>query len=178
MKKNTFKPTIFQKTLNIYELGDTYTSGNADYRRIHKWYERTRKKISLFYQQKELRTDRKNIEDILCYLLVIFLKTYESVNLDKHAKATWNFTPFLSACFHNVLPPAETKTGKRYKKTITSDEVSFFLRFFKPDSEITQKLGYQLTKEQNEGIEHLIANTTLTPEDKFQKLMLLFYRKN
>ena len=177
MNKAPYKPTIFQKILNDFEMGNDYNAGTCDYWQVHKWYERTRKKIITYYNQSNLNVEDENYKCILSYFLAIYLDIDRKEN-HSNSKPFDRFSIFINGCFHNVLPPTETKTGKRYKKTITSDDMSFFLRFFKPDSEITQKLEYQLTNEQNEGIERLITDATLTPEDKFQELMLLFYRKN
>lgn len=168
---------MFQETLNIYELGSTYTSGEIDYRRVHKWYERLRKKVITFYQQNNLTAQCDNFKCILSYFLAVFLEIYETKTVSTNLLNS-DYSRFLSNCFHNSLQLSRTKTGKHYKLTINPNDMSVFLCLFKPDSEITQKLGYQLTKEQNDGIERLIENTTLTPEGKFQELMLLFYRKN
>ena len=158
-------------------MGNDYKSGAKKYWSVHKWYERQRKKIINYYKQHNLNVKQENYECILYYFLAIHLANdiKKSFSANESFK---KFSLFLSKCFRDMQPTTETKTGRHNAKTITSDEVSFFLRFFKPDSEITQKLRYQLTNEQNEGIERLITDTTLTPEDKFQELMLLFYRKN
>ena len=176
MKKPNFNPTNFRRILNVFELGDDYKSGKKKYWNVHKWYERQRMKIIDYYKQYNLNVEQENYECILYYFLAIHLvndikKTFS----DK--KAFRKFSLILSKCFRDMQPILETKTGRHNTKTITSDDMSFFLRFFKPDSEITQKLAYQLTNQQKEGVERLIADTTLTPEEKFQELMLLFYTR-
>lgn len=176
MNKPTYKPTIFRKILNDFEMGDNYNAGKCDYWQVHKWYERLRKKIIAYYNQNNFNVEDENYKVILSYFLAIYLEVDRKEKYSD-SKPFDRFSIFINGCFHNILPPTKTKTGKRYIKTITFDDMSFFLCFFKADSEITQKLGYQLTEEQNNGIERLIANTTLTPEEKFQELMLLFYTK-
>ena len=171
---------IFGNVLKNLDLKEEYKYSADEYFKTHRAYQRIRKQLATYLEHHNLKEFDFNNDIFLSYVVAInfyyFLEKFEKKNFKI------KFSTFIKNCLSIGIPlnPNTSTPPIRgtYKKHISQEEMGFFLSFLKPDSEITQKLGYQLTEEQNEGIERLIADATLTPEDKFQELMLLFYRKN
>lgn len=195
MKNNESKKTIrqrsnlFRQILQQLNVESQFTSKvNEDcsaYLGLHKAYQRIRPRLISYVKYHYCYNVDIDNDFFLSYIIAILIVYYS----DMYGKGLFvtkfpmEFPRFFKRCLNigmpitcnsNIHTPSKRGT---YKMTISKldKEMSFFLRIFKADSEITQKLGYQLTKEQNDGIERLIANTTLEPEEKFQELMSLFY---
>lgn len=190
-KKISKKTILFRNVLKAFNAESLFTQKSkanktnnicqSSYLSLHKGYQRIREALTQYLSYFNFNDIDPNTDCFLTYLLAILLLHHQ--NIIKWINENRTYPIFIKNCLTKNIPKAsisDTSSPRKrgtYKKHISQEEMSFFLCFFKADSEITQKLGYQLTEEQNNGIERLIANTTLTPEEKFQKLMLLFYTK-
>lgn len=147
----------------------------------------TRKEVMIsFFNTYEGNIICSNLQKFAAYLIGIeaiterdgSLFTYHPKELNSTDKrySPIVFSLFIKRCFVKLNSISSKSNPSTYKKTIPQQGMSFFLTFFKAESELAQALPTPVPTSQKEELENLILNENLAPEDRFLKLIELIMR--
>lgn len=178
-KKVPYQNYVFYQI--IQSINREYFPRLPDYARTYKWYQRFRTSFLNYLKTHSLSQDltTDNAKRFLCYILYVYLYTYDyslsesSISKKRFSKG---YSKFLNNCLKNCI--TQNAKGHIYKRTIISDDMSFFLSFFTNPNILIRKKEYILTDTQRTEIEIILQSTTNTSEIIFQKLVSLFFEKN
>jgi len=171
-------------------------SKNGYYECTYKWFQRFKNSLLQYLENHSLSQDlyTSGSKRFLFYVLSLYLYTYD---YDRHKDTLQNvfehgFPRFLNNCLKHSLPV--NSQGNIYKRTITENDMSFFLRSFTGNmvektakfktakskttkSKTAKSNDFFLSNDQKKAVMELTEHPANNPYTDFDKLILIFFDK-
>lgn len=138
---------IISSTIECYD--------DHNYQRIYRGYNRLLKKIVSYLDGK----DNEGVKQLKYYFAAIYIMDETAPN--------GIFSPLRVSCFLSHC----LKKNRKYNLTVPDSEMSFFLSFFLPDSELFNKIEMNLSDAQVCKLRQLNKDKKSSSEDRFKRLI-------
>lgn len=169
-KETNSQNITFLNILNTIS-GQNFKSNEHDYLIAMKAYNRRNRKIKTFLSEKHLQANAKKLQDLKLFLHAIYV--FQGTELMPHEKRVGEFKRTRPLTFQYFICRL-LKTESPQK--VSPRGTSFFLRFFKEDSELAQKVPSPVSSSQQPELQKLIADETAAPQERFLRLIELIMK--
>ena len=165
------KQKWFRKILNLFCSDPRILYDDPEYDRLYRNCNRILKKADTFLSGRNDVNEESIIvfKHFLAAIYIFYEKNTNGMVLSK------SLTPscFIKHCLHN--PITQSKGEKSYNTSVSNEELSFFLTFFRSDSYVSEMLPTPVHNDKQAKLEELIKNEKLDSRERFMALIDLIF---
>lgn len=164
----------FREILNLF-CSDPHISYDApEYERLYKNSNRIIKKMNMFLSDRN-DIESKSMVVFKHFIVAIYILCEKKIN---GMRLSQSLTPscFIKHCLHHSS--MQSNEGKTYDTSVSNEELTFFLAFFKLDSYVAQKLPTPVPTKKQAELEQLIKNEDADSQKRFMEFVNLIFSNN